>query len=80
MYKKKKMVNLKIEQQNKLSLKDKQMEKVCSKDIELYIQGNIIELVEEGYTEQDIKAFLMKKMQFGLEFLEEYICLQEQKV
>jgi hypothetical protein len=69
------MINLKIEQRNKLSLKDKQMEKSCSKDLELYIQGNIIELVEEGYTEQDIKEFLLKKMQFGLEFLEEYIGL-----
>jgi len=69
------MVNLKLEQMQKLSLKDQQMNKVVSKDLELYIQGNIIELVEEGYTEQDIKDFLMKKMQFGLEFLEEYIGL-----
>jgi hypothetical protein len=69
------MVNLKLEQKQKLSLKDQHMNKVVSKDLELYIQGNIIELVEEGYTEQDIKDFLMKKMVFGLEFLEEYIGL-----
>jgi hypothetical protein len=69
------MVNLKLEQKQKLSLKDQHMNKVVSKDLELYIQGNIIELVEEGYTEQDIKDFLMKKMIFGLEFLEEYIGL-----
>jgi hypothetical protein len=69
------MVNLKLEQMQKLSLKDQHMNKVVSKDLELYIQGNIIELVEEGYTEQDIKDFLMKKMIFGLEFLEEYIGL-----
>jgi len=56
-------------------LKEKQMNKICSKDLETYIQGNIIELVEEGYTELDIKEFLMKKLALGLEFLEEYITL-----
>ena len=56
-------------------LKLQQMHKACSENLDLTFQSVIIDLVEEGYTEQDIKIFLKEKMEESLKFLEQYVAL-----
>ena len=56
-------------------LKLQQMHKACSKNLDSTLQSVIIDLVEEGYTEQDIKIFLKEKMEESLKFLEQYVAL-----
>ena len=54
-------------------LKTKQMEDVSKLHINL--QGAIIELVEEGYSEVEIKKYLSIKFKDAQNFLEEYSAL-----
>jgi hypothetical protein len=52
-------------------LKIKQMDDVSKLHINL--QGAIIELVEEGYSEVEIKKYLDTKFKVAQNFLEEYL-------
>jgi len=54
-------------------LKIKQMDDVSKLHINL--QGAIIELVEEGYSEVEIKKYLDIKFKDAQTFLEEYLAL-----
>ena len=54
-------------------LKIKQMDDVSKLHINL--QGAIIELVEEGYSEVEIKKYLSIKFKDAQNFLEEYLAL-----
>ena len=54
-------------------LKTKQMEDVSKLHINL--QGAITELVEEGYSEFEIKKYLSIKFKDAQNFLEEYLAL-----
>jgi hypothetical protein len=54
-------------------LKIKQMDDVSKLHINL--QGAIIELVEEGYSEIEIKKYLSIKFKDAQNFLEEYLAL-----
>ena len=54
-------------------LKIKQMDDVSKLHINL--QGAIIELVEEGYSEIEIKKYLNIKFKDAQNFLEEYLAL-----
>jgi hypothetical protein len=54
-------------------LKIKQMDDVSKLHINL--QGAIIELVEEGYSEVEIKKYLDVKFKDAQTFLEEYLAL-----
>jgi len=54
-------------------LKIKQMDDVSKLHINL--QGAIIELVEEGYSEVEIKKYLDTKFKVAQNFLEEYLAL-----
>ena len=57
------MTNLKIEQMNAVS------------KLPTNLQGAIIELVEEGYSEIEIKKYLDTKFKDAQNFLEEYLAL-----
>ena len=54
-------------------LKIKQMEDVSK--LPTNLQGAIIELVEEGYSEVEIKKYLNIKFKDAQNFLEEYLAL-----
>ena len=54
-------------------LKIKQMEDVSK--LPTNLQGAIIELVEEGYSEVEIKKYLSIKFKDAQNFLEEYLAL-----
>ena len=57
------MTDLKIEQMDDVS------------KLHINLQGAIIELVEEGYSEIEIKKYLDTKFKDAQNFLEEYLAL-----
>jgi cytochrome c-type biogenesis protein CcmH/NrfF len=57
------MTNLKVEQMNAVA------------KLPTNLQGAIIELVEEGYSEVEIKKYLSIKFKDAQNFLEEYLAL-----
>ena len=57
------MTNLKVEQMNAVA------------KLPTHLQGAIIELVEEGYSEVEIKKYLSIKFKDVQNFLEEYLAL-----
>jgi hypothetical protein len=56
-------------------LKINQMHKACSENLDLTLQSIIIDLIEEGYSEAEIKLFIQAKVEKSLEFLKEYVAL-----
>lgn len=56
-------------------LKMREMKRVCPMDVPMALQANIIELVEEGYSEVEIKLFIKAQMEKSLQFLEQYVAL-----
>jgi hypothetical protein len=56
-------------------LKMREMKRVCPMDVPTALQANIIELIEEGYSEIEIKLFIKSQMEKSLQFLEQYVAL-----
>ena len=56
-------------------LKMKEMDRVCMMDVPRALQANIIDLVEEGYSELEIRLFIQAQAEKSLQFLKEYVAL-----
>jgi hypothetical protein len=56
-------------------LKVREMTRVCMMDVPKALQANIIDLVEEGYSELEIRLFIQTQMEKSLQFLKEYVAL-----
>lgn len=56
-------------------LKMTQMHKACAENLTMGLQSIIIDLVEEGYSEVEIKLFIKAQTEKSLQFLEEYVAL-----
>lgn len=54
-------------------LKMREMKRVCPMDVPMALQANIIELIEEGFSEVEIKLFIRTQVEKSLVFLEEYV-------
>jgi len=58
------------------NLKTQHIDKLTATKLTSAIQGIIIDLVEEGYSEVEIKKYLEEKHKNSLIFLKEYVALQ----
>lgn len=56
-------------------MKRNQMKKDCGVSLAEHLQGAVINLVEEGYSEIEIKQFIQIQMEKTLLFVSEYIAL-----
>jgi len=57
------------------SLTTSTMSRVITNKLAIALQGTIIELVEEGYSEEIIKNYIREITENSLTFLEEYVAL-----
>lgn len=57
------------------SLTTSTMSGVISNKLAIALQGTIIDLVEEGYSEESIKNYIREITKNSLTFLEEYVAL-----
>ena len=53
----------------------REMKRVCPMDVPMALQANIIELIEEGFSEVEIRLFIKAQVEKSLVFLEEYVAL-----
>jgi len=56
-------------------LKSQQIDKLLGQQLDKALQGAIIEMIEEGYSEIDVRQYIQNKVKNALEFLEEYSAL-----
>ena len=43
--------------------------------VELALHGSIVDLIEEGYSEDEIKEYLEQRVKISLNFLKQYVAL-----